>query len=350
MLRLSLLGLAAIAFAGPALAAEAYPDGVERTFSAWTVTCDPTHTCWAQAFADNYEMTALSLKRAAGPEAALVASLFGSVDNETFDMPGFEAAFTGAEQGLDTDQGAGGLVIAAAQTGLFVDALRNAATLSNGGTISISLAGASAAMRLIDEVQGRVGTVTALVAKGDKPAGAVPAAPAMPVVLAPNTKALEIAGEPGTDLKAAAIEACGGDDEPEFEPIGVRLDDGREIWLMPCSNGMYNYLYAGLLKDGDAISGLSFTGPAEGAPPLSELEIMWNPEIGTDDPEVNVPPRPLGIFTFGRGRSIGDCGEMTKHVWTGKAFALVSHSTMRHCAGLPYDDWPVRWEAEVKAE
>ncbi|WP_163335291.1 DUF1176 domain-containing protein, partial [Enterobacter hormaechei] len=46
---------------------------------------------------------------------------------------------------------------------------------------AVSLAGLAAALRFIDEAQGRQDTVTALLVKGTKSASAVPAAPAMPV-------------------------------------------------------------------------------------------------------------------------------------------------------------------------
>ena len=349
-----LSGLLTIALAGPVFAAEAYPDGVEREFADWTVICDTVHTCQAQAFADNYAMAVLVLRREAGSDAELTITLEradgGDMEGLVFDEPGpFAEAFTGAMI-ENTNDFITRLAIADAHIETFIAGLRKATELAGGNDLAISLAGASAALRLIDDVQGRTDTVTALIAKGDKPASAVPSAPSLPIIKAPATRAYAIEDDPDAAVKTAGIAACGGDDEVQFEPIGTRLSDGREIWLMPCSNGMYNFLYAGLLKDGSVISDLAFTGPKEGGPPAAELSNLWNPEIAVNEEGIDVPDTPLIMTTFGKGRSVSDCGTMTKHVWTGEAFALVSNIKMNHCIGLPWDEWPTRWQAEVVAQ
>jgi hypothetical protein len=349
-----LSGLLTIVLAGPAFAAEAYPDGVEREFADWTVICDTVHTCQAQAFAGNYARAALVLRREAGPEAKLTITLEradgGDVEGLVFDEAGrFAEAFAGATI-EDSNDFVTRLAIADAHIATFIAGLRNATELAGGNDLAISLAGASAALRLIDDVQGRADTFTALISKGDKPASAVPPAPSLPIIKAPTTRAYAIEDEPDAAVKTAGIAACGGYDEVQFEPIGTRLSDGREIWLMPCSSGMYNFLYAGLLKDGSVISDLAFTGPKEGGPPAEELSNLWNPEIAVNEEGIEVPDTPLIMTTFGKGRSLADCGTITKHVWTGDAFALVSNIRMNHCIGLPLDEWPTRWQADVVAE
>ena len=70
----------------------------------------------------------------------------------------------------------------------FIAALRksqalNLATADGKSKVDISLAGAVAALRKVDDIQGRIGTQTALIDVGDKPASAVPDAPALPVVV-----------------------------------------------------------------------------------------------------------------------------------------------------------------------
>ena len=346
--RPSLLVFAFIALANPGAAAgQAFPDGVERAFADWTVTCDNTHACWAQAFARDSETGVLSLKRQAGPDAELEIAFFGDLESAVFDTPGYEAAFAGAGDVPRFDDSPWGYLIAPVHTDLFIQALLDATTLSDSVS-TIPLAGASAAMGFLDEVQGRAGTVTALVTKGNQPASAVPAASEMPVILAPATTAHIIEDEPGAALTAASVKTCGGENvDTPFEPEGVRLDDGREIWLMPCSSGMYNFIYAGLLKDGDAISELVFTGPKQDGLDMHEL---WNGHIATSQESVKSPDTALTLTTFERGRAMSDCGDMTEHVWTGQAFALVRHVGIAHCLGLSAINWPTRWQAEVKAE
>ena len=143
----------------------------------WTVICDTVHTCQAQAFADNYAMAVLVLRREAGSDAELTITLQradgGDMEGLVFDEPGpFAEAFTGAMI-ENTNDFITRLAIADAHIETFIAGLRKATELAGGNDLAISLAGASAALRLIDDVQGRTDTVTALIAKGDKPASAV---------------------------------------------------------------------------------------------------------------------------------------------------------------------------------
>src|SRR4051812_35335680 len=114
--------------AGPVFAAEAYPDGVEREFADWTVICDTVHTCQAQAFADNYAMAALVLRREAGADAGLTITLEradgGDMEGLVFDAPGrFAEAFAGATI-QDTNDFITRLAIADSQIETFIGGLR----------------------------------------------------------------------------------------------------------------------------------------------------------------------------------------------------------------------------------
>ncbi|WP_217591550.1 DUF1176 domain-containing protein, partial [Burkholderia sp. GbtcB21] len=67
---------------------------------------------------------------------------------------------------------------------------RNAQLLSFGDpapahTPRTPLSGLNAALLLNDDTQGRVGTVTALLRPGNRPAPSVPAAPALPPAVVP---------------------------------------------------------------------------------------------------------------------------------------------------------------------
>ena len=89
----------------------------------------------------------------------------------------------------------------------FIAALRksetlNLATVDGKWKADISLHGAVAAL-LTDEIQGRIGTKTALIGAGDKPRTAVPDAPALPVIVRAED-ATGRQGEPGPGLDVAS--------------------------------------------------------------------------------------------------------------------------------------------------
>jgi hypothetical protein len=221
-------------------------------------------------------------------------------------------------------------------------ALANAMTieaLDKGGKRlgTISAAGAAAALRYIDAQQGRAGTVTALVARGDKPAATVPAARA-----APRVRAVAFAGKAATlsaDLLASLRKTAECD--PSFTGSGPRthgLADGATLVLLPCSAGAYNEIDAlFIVRDGkaepakvDAAAGFEETGADSQTPVHSVI----NGEV-----EGGV------LNSYAKGRGLGDCGVMQSFVWDGAQLRLVEQRSMGECRGNP-DYLPV-WRARV---
>ncbi|MDB5615276.1 MAG: hypothetical protein JWQ22_2929 [Devosia sp.] len=336
---------------GSALAEDAAPAGVLRTFGDWDVTCDNAHNCWAQTTQPLSGTGTIGLRRDAGAQAQPHVSLTlhdGTFDEAAFDETGFEAVFTGGDF---EDEFGPRLTIADDKTALFVAALNKATTLSIPveDEVIFSLAGSSAALRFIDEVQGRADTITALIAKGDKPASAVPAPLPLPIIAAPPTAVVLIDTRPVPTLAKAGAIDCTEEQEypfPGFVAEGYRLPDGREIWFMPCFSGPYNYVSTAYLKTGEAIAPLPFSGPKEGGPPSDLLTQLWNAALNVEGKDV-----PLTLSTFGKNRGMGDCGTITEHVWTGTRFALTKYLEMEGCSGLWEEaDWPVRWQAEIAAQ
>src|SRR5262249_40253484 len=108
----------------------------------------------------------------------------------------------------------------------------------------ISLSGLAAALLWIDDQQKRVGTVTALIGRGDKPAAAVPSLPALPVV-----KTAKRATGPGPTKAPAAVlaKARAVCEEEVGEPDDVvRLGANEVMYSFVCTNlsGAYNYFNA----------------------------------------------------------------------------------------------------------
>ncbi|RZJ27728.1 MAG: DUF1176 domain-containing protein, partial [Brevundimonas sp.] len=154
--------------------AAAVPD--MREFRDWRAACDNGNACVAWSGSDNGW---IRIAIDAGPEATPTVSMgswaFGDVDKapETLRLKidGRDYALRGA----NTAQQARAILNV-------LPASRSLALASGGQTADLPTAGVSAALLWIDERQGRQSTTTALLRRGDRPASAVPAAPALPRV------------------------------------------------------------------------------------------------------------------------------------------------------------------------
>jgi Protein of unknown function (DUF1176) len=108
----------------------------------------------------------------------------------------------------------------------------------------ISLTGFAAAMLWIDEQQKRVGTVTAVIGRGDKPASAVPPLPAAAVV-----RVARIAPGPAPKMPSAAVlakarKACDAAEELTAAEDATRLGGDQVMYWFRCEDmsGAYNLL------------------------------------------------------------------------------------------------------------
>ena len=188
----------------------------------------------------------------------------------------------------------------AAQTpGALVAAMANGralAALSAGRVIAnVSLQGASAALRYMDVEQGRAGTVTALVAKGLKPARAVPAPPT-PVIVALTPGGTPAAPRPNQLAAMRRAAACDGEqrDKPEFHALG----GGQTLVLLPCSAGAYNLSQALFVLDGKGFV------PARSDAPVGFADGEKQPVPTV----VNGRWEKAMLTSHAKGRGIGDCG------------------------------------------
>lgn len=213
-------------------------------------------------------------------------------------------------------------------------------TLAAGGeTVPISLSGAAAALLWIDERQGRLDTVTALVRKGPRPATSVPGAPAAPPVVAAAPIAQTGFGDTGQTLPPAleavpAVKACraetGGTGLSDAV-MSARLDASTELWAVPCFAGAYNIGHDWYL-----------TGPNGRNPRAVSLQSADGESgAGTINGGYDAGARTLTAFSKGRG--IGDCGTASTWTWTGRAFVLSAETAMTECWGVPVDYWPSTW-------
>jgi hypothetical protein len=310
--------------------------GALKTFKDWAVGCDNVLTCTMASLgpeAGDFPVITIAIERDAGPAGAWRVSM---QVNETGDKPPAPIAAIAVDNGQtvavhkDTVGGsAAAALIAAVANG-------NAITLrdAGGGTIeTISLAGASAGLRYIEAMQGRADTVTAVVAKGSKPASAVPATPAMPMIAAltpTDTPASLTAAQIASLRSAAQCDDSAGDTTPEYHPLG----GGKTLLMFACSAGAYNVtsnLY--VIENGIAT-------PAKMDAPSG---------FGTDDQTgasvVNGDFEHGVLSSYVKGRGLGDCGSSQEFVWDGDRFRLSKQEDMGECRGNP--NYITTWRASV---
>ena len=333
-----------------------------KEFRDWLAACDNTRSCTAYGFdADIAGYAYIKLSRDGGADAPLRVVIAANVQEGSkfkvsFDDPalgGLPVAATAGEANDEDDLRR--LVISdpkAVET--LVASLRKAkkiivtridppaATASDPVTTEISLTGGAAAMLWMDDQQKRVGTVTALVSRGDKPATAVPPPPAPPVVTA-----AKIPPGPKPDKAPAAVIAkaravCQDKKASEAEDT-TRLGADVTMYWFPCSemSGAYNFAFALIIAErGKQVREAAFKLPRELATKTDNgVETNINP--GFDE-----ATQTLSLFNKGRG--IADCGQSTDWVWDGHAFRLIGAKRMPTCKGVAPSDWAVLYRAERK--
>lgn len=314
-----------------------------KTFKDWMVGCDNTLTCAALALPNESmeQISYLRIERAAGPQAAplvtLVAYSEGDAGPATFAVTVDGKPFGGTYKGT-FDGTYARATLDEKQSAALIAAIANAKAMTlkhneaSGDPAPVSLSGSSAALRYIDAEQKRDGGVTALVAKGNKPASAVPTAPAAPVVTASViTVGDETPDSPTDTLPKADIDYCG---ESSAEPIIFNLTDGKILWGVCVSAGAYNYTYDFYVVGKDHKAAPLKAG-AEGGDTLS----VTNPYLA-DDGKM--------LLTFSKGRGIGDCGGEEGFAWDGKTMVKVHDKSLNECRGVSADDWFVTYRATVK--
>jgi hypothetical protein len=215
----------------------------------------------------------------------------------------------------------------------------------SGAGIEVPLDGLAAVLARMDAVQGREGTVTALVAQGPAGAEAVPLPPLLPLVLAPGEAepGRALAARPDAGVLALWHRLCPlTDDEPPLAPVNTHTADGADIWLLPCADGgdeptPFAALYR---KAGQTDALLDGFAPGRGLPPRPML--LTFPQLGpwqgsglaAQGPEDAPSPdaaRPLALSAQqGPG-----CPGLRRWVWTGRGFQLASATASPGCAPTP---------------
>ena len=317
--------------------------GPLATYHDWVLGCDNLNACTAIGMAAEDGVSGyVVIRRDAGPDAApsvalnVLASdapqdpvLAVSVAGSAYPDTRFPVEPSGVFLVATPDPAASAPLIAALAAGQHLDL-----TEIDGGAAQapqrVSLRGATAALLRMNDVQGRVGTTTALIRPGS--AASVPPAPAAPQMTRVAMTALPDPLPPvPAGLAVKDDEGC-----PDgFGPIAFGLSDTETLWGLCAGAGAYNVAYRYWIVGPDGAAPADFALP--GAGPDDDPALLTNAGLAPDG---------LALNAFAKGRGLGDCGVTTDWAWTGAAFAPLRHSELDVCRGVDPADWPRLYTAD----
>lgn len=327
-----------------------------KAIKDWVGACDNTRHCTALGLsaesAENYAV--LHFERGPAP-GDLIAQIrlrvdhpmsrdnYWIIDADDHQLLALNDAHLVAADG---GEGIDILIVKAVEIAAVMGALRSANALTvigDGGAVgSISLSGASAVMLWIDEQQQRLGTVTALVRRGDKAAATIATPPTTPTVAA-KQGGTELTGAELAALSTrvrATLDADSCEEPNPDSPLpdsAWRLPDGRTLVQLTCYAGAYNFGSSWFLVAGAAAPvALSFPVPTDEGRGLQATADLVNASF---DPETGK------VDSFSKGRGIGDCGSSGSWAWDGQGFQLAAYSQMSDCRGVGSDLWPVLYQS-----
>jgi hypothetical protein len=300
------------------------------TFKDWTAGCDNGRSCMAvgQYNQSNFDLASVVVER--GPLPGDVPKIwFRSEGGPVVDLQA-DGKRLGAKLSADADDFA--ITVDPASVAGVVEAMKTARSLipvrgDGKPSFPLSVSGAAAAMRWIDEQQKRAGTVTALVAIGPAPASAVPAPPPLPVV----TQAIPSGalGKPLTREQIAAIQeehAECTDEDLDDKVQYARIDSRTTLAIVTavCGSGAYNFYGIPMLLGDDGTRAVADLDKDEGD---ITMNLSW-------DDKSHV------LSSYFKGRGIGDCGGGNDWVWDGTRFRVILQKAMGDCLGaiawIPY--------------
>lgn len=351
------------------LAASPAAASTDKEFRDWWAACDNLRDCSAYGFDTQLTGGAyLRIARGGAPGARPTIAIAVFVEDGVkfrlaFDDPGLPGLPGDVLTGEDVDASdMRRIVLGGDGSEALIDSLRKAKEIvvtridppgrkSDTPVSKISLNGAVAALLWIDEQQKRLGTKTALIRQGNKSESAIPPQPKAPVIVAAKGLSGNAADRKPSDrdqaaIKKKSVQQCGDGDEGELEDASA-LSADTFLYPIRCpdSSGAYNFGYTFLIaKAGQPQTAHTpkFRWPAKiggRQQPDGSEAFLTNPDFSNVD---------MTLRSFSKGRGIGDCGDEERWVFDGRTFQLADMKSMPHCRGVPSEDWPTLYRAEVK--
>lgn len=208
------------------------------------------------------------------------------------------------------------------------------------GQSSASLAGMSAALLLMDSVQDRVGTVTALLRQGPAPASDVapaPQGPALPEWRVPvaldKAQAKHI-----LDAAMAATRTSWEQDLIEDQPAkgeAFALNDREALVIIRTGCPAYNCAYS--------LYQTPIAHPEQARPAII-AEVLRLPFM-LPNGSVEFDPASGELSSYELAMGMGGCGTSLRWRYDGSAFRLIHAAQMSTCMGLDEAYWPVLWRS-----
>jgi hypothetical protein len=310
----------------------------------WIAACDNTLACTVMALApDGPGRAYLSLSRGGEPLAApvLTAVVYTDADRDLevvrLRARGFEADLPARAEEDELIAQTKDPVVILSFLRLLAGEAKTLVLEADKTAVSLDLSGGQEALGFIDERQGRVGSVTALVRRGPRPAAALAPAPPAPVyTAAPRGSAVEIrpAALPKSLLQRPELKMCEKESLANADARAAwRLGPDLVLWSVPCASSSYNLRSAFFLSDekgqGARPAPIPPVSPGtEGAQPPSSL-------LNAD-----FDPKTMVLSAFEKGRALGDCGALARFLWTGRAFEPLEVDYMPECRGVTPEAWP----------
>lgn len=317
---------------------------VQKEFRDWIVTCDNLRGCIAEGADKDNPTLVLRFSREAGPHGIASLAVWGAeagADTLQLRLDGKPLRLTKEDwysDGTDVDQSFE--TDSQGEIHTLVDALRNGHRLTSGEATA-SLDGLSAALLLIDDVQGRIDTDSAWIHRGYRLPDTVPTPPDAPMAVAhPYHGPALTTGENAAVIAAALAlskrsenadcDLDGSGDKPNT--LADRLEEHDALVMVECYRGAY--------QSGYRIFRVPVLQPGKARLILLPSIPGRQPEDILTDAEYDAAKGTLNHFAKGRG--IGDCGETAEWLFDGKDFVLSALASEPRCPGVLLD-FPPLW-------
>ncbi|ACS87484.1 DUF1176 domain-containing protein [Musicola paradisiaca] len=325
-----------------------YPVPVQKVFRHWQITCNNLNDCDIRN-SDPY--LRVTLKREAGAQGKISLDFDLADRRQAFFLDGARFPLTQPAWQVDEEEGA--FYVHTEQLDViqqFFQAAKNAKhlTLSERGTNqeeSISLNGLNAALLLMDERQGRLDNLSALLKVGEKDVSLVPSVPVgqeiRPAYTQPPALTNAITLINGVTAAKKALleeEGCGLSKEAHKLSEARPLTNELALVMLNCGVGAYqssSMLFITPRNNPQNAQLLELSRPIRIADSREE-KIRWFTEVDYD-PETGM------LYHSAKGRGIADCGESGQWVFDGKGFQLVAYNYQPECNGGQPGDWPSVW-------
>lgn len=328
------------------------------SYRSWFVACDNTLSCEARGFDKRHPgEAALHITHEAGPDASLGVTLYAALRYRLGEL-----TVDGVPLGLPPDDwtvnsAADHTTVIARRPDAaraLIARLRNGKQIGfRGSKMVITLDGMAAALARMDERQGRIGSVTALIRSGPAPEEQVVPAPPLRVVVTRRVSATLthdealrlIASTRAAGRALLAEQKCTAAAAGPPEPAAYPLDARRALVFLPCGTGSYGPASLALIVPRDGKDPIALFRPDLPAGTATSTPTGSAMIVGADfNPQ-------KGVLTMLDPRRDGSyCGASARWGWDGRSFHLAEVESQRECGGFAPLDWPLLYRSREQPD